>query len=87
MAQRGRKPQDPALNQELVSRSFSKVISMVESGENISDAIKKIGIDRAFFYRYITKQQKVELQMAKTLNTKYGVGSPFHSLIKSRSCS
>ena len=77
MAQRGRKRQDPALNQELVSRNFPKVISMVESGENIYEALNKIGIDRGLFYRLITKQQKVELQMAKTLNTKYGVGSNF----------
>ena len=74
MAKRGRKPQDPALKQALVSGSFSKVISMVEDGYNVYDALNKLGIDRTLFYKLITKQQKTELQMAKTLNTKFGVG-------------
>lgn len=77
MAQRGRKLQDSALKQELVSRNFPKVISMVESGENIYEALNKLGINRTLFYRLITTQQKLELQMAKTLNTKYGAGCNF----------
>ncbi len=74
MAKIGRKPQDPALKQALVSGSFSKVISMVEDGYNIYTALEKLGINRTTFYANISKQQKSELQMAKTLNTKFGVG-------------
>lgn len=74
MTKRGRKPQDPELKQALVSGSFSKVISMVEDGYNICEALSKLGIDRKLFYANISKQQKSELQMAKTLNTKFGVG-------------
>ena len=74
MTKRGRKPQDSALKQALVSGSFSKVISMVEDGYNIYEALDKLGIDRTVFYANISKQQKSELQMAKTLNTKFGVG-------------
>lgn len=74
MAKIGRKPQDPALKQALVSGSFSKVISMVEDGYNISEALDKLGINRTIFYANISKKQKSELQIAKTLNTKFGVG-------------
>ena len=77
MAQRGRTRQDPAISQELVSRNYPKVISMVESGETICHALNKLGINRTLFYRLITTQQKLELQMVKTSNTKYGVGSNF----------
>lgn len=75
MGKRGRKPQDPALKQALVSGSFNTIISMVEEGWNISDAVAKLGIDRNVFYSNITKEQKGLLDIAKTLNTKYGVGS------------
>jgi ACT domain-containing protein len=57
----------------ILNDNFSKVILMVNDGYNIYEAIKKIGISRSFFYDNITKNQKIELQMAKTLNTKYGV--------------
>jgi hypothetical protein len=60
---------------EIVMENFSKVVSMVEDGYNIYEALKKLGIKSQSFYGYISKQQKAELQMAKTLNTKYGVGS------------
>ena len=55
--------------------SFSTVISMVENGWDISKALAKLGISRTTFYRKITKEQKCLLDMAKTQNTKYGVGS------------
>ena len=74
MAKRGRKPQDPALKQALVSGSFSKVISMVEDGYNIYEALDKLGINRTIFYANISEKQKSELKIAKTLNTKFGVG-------------
>ena len=55
MTKRGRKPQDPALKQALVSGSFPKVISMVEDGYNIYEALDKLGIDRTIFYANISK--------------------------------
>ena len=69
------KEQNPQSRQTDVSGSFSSVISMVEDGYDISKALAKLGISRSTFYRNITKEQKCLLDMAKTLNTKYGVGS------------
>ena len=77
MAQRVRKRQDPTIYQELVIRNYPKVIEMVESGETICYALNKLGINRTSFYRLITTQQKLELQIVKTLNTKYGAGCNF----------
>lgn len=67
--------QKPQSCQTDVSGSFSTVISMVENGWDISKALAKLGISRTTFYRKITKEQKCLLDMAKTQNTKYGVGS------------
>jgi hypothetical protein len=58
-----------------VSGSFSTVILMVEDGWNISTALEKLGISRAKFYKEISVEQKCLLDMVKTANTKYGVGS------------
>lgn len=69
------KKQKPALRQTDVSGSFSTVITMVEKGWDISKALAKLGISRTTFYRKITKEQKCLLDMAKTQNTKFGVGS------------
>ena len=60
-----------------IDKLFSKVISMVEDGWDISKAIKKIGYCKTSFYNKITPQQKALLDIAKTLNTKYGVGSKY----------
>jgi DNA-binding NtrC family response regulator len=68
-------PQKPQSSQTDVSGSFSTVISMVEKSWDISKALAKLGINRTTFYRKITKEQKCLLDMAKTQNTKYGVGS------------
>ncbi len=69
------KEQNPQSCQTDVSGSFSTVISMVEQGWDISKALAKLGISRSTFYRKITKEQKCLLDMTKTANTKYGVGS------------
>lgn len=69
------KPLKPQFCQTDVSGSFSTVISMVEQGWDISKALAKLGISRSTFYRKITKEQKYLLDMTKTANTKYGVGS------------
>lgn len=66
---------DSASKKAIVDCGFSKVISMVEDGYNIYEALAKLGINRAIFYANISKKQKSELQIAKTLNTKFGVGS------------
>ena len=75
MKKRGRKPKDPTLNKSIVNGCFNKVIAMVEEGLNISEALYKLGVNRGMFYKTISKQQKCLLDMAKTSNTKYGVGS------------
>ena len=69
------KEQSPQSCQTDVSGSFSTVISMVVQGWDISKALAKLGISRSTFYRKITKEQKYLLDMTKTANTKYGVGS------------
>ena len=61
--------------EEKFTENFNIVISMVENGWDISKALAKIGISRSTFYRLITKEQKCILDMARTLNTKYGIGS------------
>jgi len=53
---------------------YSKVIAMVEEGCNIYEALITLKVDRVLFYKNMTKQQRLELQMVKTLNTQYGVG-------------
>ena len=55
--------------------SFSSVLSMVEQGWDITDALKKLGISSSTFYRKITENQKNILNKAKALNTKYGIDS------------
>lgn len=68
-----------------INSIFSTVISMVEKGYNISKALTKLGISRPTFYKKITKEQKCLLDFAKTLNTKYGVGSTGKAVFKSKS--
>ena len=48
---------------------FLKVISMVEDGVNISEALDFINFNRGTFYRNIDSQQKSLLDIAKTCNT------------------
>jgi len=70
-----KKASNPPLRKVDVGSSFSTVISMVKQGWDISKALAKLGISRSTFYRKITKEQKCLLDMTKTANTKYGVGS------------
>ena len=51
--------------------TFDKIIKMVGDGYTISKALKKLTIDRNFFYYNISKEQKVLLQLTKTANVKY----------------
>lgn len=58
-----------------ISDIFTTVIAMVEDGWDISKALSKIGANRSTFYKKISKEQKLLLNIAKTTNTKYGAGS------------
>ena len=50
---------------------YIKVLSMVNEGLNISDALKTLKYDRGIFYQKISKAQKAELQIAKTAQAEY----------------
>jgi len=63
----------PRIKRPSVSDIFPKILSMVEFGDTISNALNKLGINRSEFYRGITIQQKKELLVVKTLNAKYSV--------------
>ena len=58
-----------------IDDSFLTIISMVENGWDISKALARLRIDKGLFYRTISKEQKCLLDMAKTVNTKFGIGS------------
>lgn len=60
-------------HKEMIKRNYSKLISMVEDGYNISDALNKLKMCRTTFYKCITKEQKAELKMIKTANSTFGV--------------
>ena len=51
--------------------NFNKIIKMVEDGYTISKALKKLTICSHSFYYYISKEQKLLLQLTKTANAKY----------------
>jgi len=63
----------PKNHQEIINKNFDRLIELVENGSNITIALKKLGIDR----RYLSNSQKCLVQIAKTSNTKYGMGSTF----------
>ena len=46
---------------------FIKVLELVESGVNVSKALKILGISRSKFYRDITDEQKRLLEEARLL--------------------
>lgn len=56
-----------------INEVFPKVLKMVENKHTISGAIAKLNVNRAEFYRLISKEQKVLLQMAKTANADRGM--------------
>lgn len=57
--------------QALVQKIYPKVLELVSSGVNISDATKKCGIDSSNFYKNITQLQKTELLIQKELHAKW----------------
>ena len=74
---KGRYVEDPEIRKEIIKLVFPKVLSLISDGYNICIALKKLGITKSWFYRNISAQQKAEMDMTKTLNTKYGVGSNY----------
>lgn len=61
MAQRGRKPQDPALKQALVISRFNQVKELMEQGYPKYIACKKLKLSRSWIYRNFTDKQMVIL--------------------------
>lgn len=60
--------------QNKINEAYPKVCNLVEQGLTIKQALDKVNVDRSQFYKAITKQQFLELQMIKTTNTIYGIG-------------
>ena len=65
---------------------YQKVLSKVKQGIAISESIKMNGLNRWNFYKEIDKQQKNELLLYKTMNTKkskygqYGLDDNFKNI-------
>ena len=51
--------------------SFLKVLAKVKKGFTISESCKLEKIDRTVFYRKITEEQKIEINLYKALNKKH----------------
>jgi len=66
MGKRGRKPIDP----ELVNIRFAKVLELVAIGYSIEKAVKRLKLNRIYFYRSISDKQKAELKMTKVMKTR-----------------
>lgn len=60
--------------QNKINEAYPKVCKLVEEGLTIKQALNTVKIDSSQFYKAITKQQFLELQMIKTVNTIYGIG-------------
>lgn len=59
---------------------FTKTIDLVENKHTISGALAKLNVNRAEFYRLISKEQKVLLQMTKTANAERGMVKSKYSI-------
>lgn len=59
---------------EQIQKVYPEVLKLVNGGSTITKAIKRLGVNTATFYKYITPIQRTELQHAVTLHTKFGVG-------------
>ncbi len=60
--------------QNKINKAYPKVCKLVEEGLTIKQALNTAKIDSSQFYKAITKQQFLELQIIKTTNTIYGIG-------------
>jgi hypothetical protein len=54
-----------------INNKFSQVLLLVEKGLTIGESLKKLNIHSGSFYKYLSIQQKMELQLVKTANAKY----------------
>lgn len=59
---------------EKIHNVYPEVLSLVNDGSTISSALRRLKVNNSTFYKYITPVQKVELQHAITLHTKFGAG-------------
>ena len=57
MTKRGRKPQEPALKQALVSRRFNSVKELMEDGYPKYIACKKAGVSRSWLHNNLSAEQ------------------------------
>jgi hypothetical protein len=64
MAAREKKQEKNAIS------NFDNVLSLISKGYTICESLTKLGICRNAFYRAISREQKIELQMVKTSNTR-----------------
>ena len=49
---------------------YNLILNLVKNGFTIQNACKQSNIDRSFFYKVITPQQKIELKSYKIINNK-----------------
>ncbi len=47
---------------------YDKLKELVTNGLTIDNALKDMGVSRATFYRYATKEEKAELKLLKSSN-------------------
>lgn len=55
------------MNKDEIKAQFPKVLSLVEDGFQIYQALNKLNISRAAFYKAITERQKAQLGEANAL--------------------
>jgi hypothetical protein len=65
-------PDTQAKHQQMVQQNFAAVLTMVQQGWHIYQALKKLKINRTVFYKNITPLQHQQLQHARTQHVIYG---------------
>ena len=53
-------------------QTYNDVLKLVKSGHTIDNALNYLQFSRRTFYARMSKDQKLELQLHKTANAKYG---------------
>jgi hypothetical protein len=66
------------LHPDEVKKNITVVFTMVENGCKIREALKKLNIESATFYKLLSTEQKILLGMTKAKNAKYHA-NPFLS--------
>lgn len=57
-------------------QTYNDILKLVKSGYTIDNALNYLQFSRTTFYARISKNQKLELQLYKTSNAKYGSFTP-----------